>query len=193
MHTSEESKATAVEASERNADSLTVLLVEDEAPIRETLREFLLGRGHEVNVARDGQQAAEFLASERAYDLVLTDLRLPVGDGVEVIRLARARSQSCYVVLMTGFASLESAIEAVRLGAFDYLVKPFSLSELDLALRRITDHRSLSSENQRMSQELAQVRPLRELVEQQAGLRREIQELANLVREQTKLVSGRRD
>ena len=173
-------KARARETEEKPA----VLIVEDEAPIRETLREFLLGKGYGVSVARSGEEAEDLLRGDGRFGIVLTDLRLPMGDGVEVLRLAREVNPSGYVVLMTGFASLESAIEAVRLGAFEYLVKPFSLTELDLTLERVSEHRKLSHTNERLSGELEKLRPFLELDQQQEGLRRALEELAGEIREQ---------
>ena len=103
------------DVAEETTGKWSVLVVEDESSIRETLRDFLKRRGHSVVVAGDGDQATELLEGERRFELVLTDLRFPRGDGVEVLRLAKSRHPAGYVVLMTGFASLESAIEAIRL------------------------------------------------------------------------------
>ena len=81
---------------------------------------------------------------------VVTDLSLPGADGLAVLRAARQANASSYVVIVTGYASLDSAISAVRLGAYDYLTKPFSLGQLDVILRRIGDRASLERENRQL-------------------------------------------
>ena len=166
----------------------TVLVVEDDAPIRETLREFLIGKNYKVSVARSGERAIALLDENHAFDIVLTDLRLPAGDGVEVLRRARERNPSGYVVLMTGFASLESAIEAVRLGAFDYLVKPFSLTELDLTLDRISEHRQLARANERLNGELQRLRPLNSIDQEQQSVKEALYTLSEEVKRQAEVL-----
>lgn len=141
------------QAQERQA----VLIVEDEADIRELLSEYFRARQFDVTGAADGRAA--LLAIERdpeRYTLVITDLHLPGVDGLAVLRAARAANPSCYVVIVTGFASLDSAIQAVRLGAYDYLTKPFSLGQIDVVLQRIQDIQTLHAENRRLSRQVNQ-------------------------------------
>ena len=134
-----------------------VLVVEDEADIRELLTEYFRARGFEVTAAADGRAAV--LAIERdpeRYTLVMTDLQLPGVDGLAVLKAARAARASAYVIIVTGFASLDSAIQAVRLGAYDYLTKPFSLGQIDLVLQRIQDIQTLEAENRRLTRQVSQ-------------------------------------
>ena len=175
------------------SEKLSVLVVEDDIGIRETVREFLNEKGFRVTVARDGLEAEGHLTAGQSCDVVLTDLRLPAGDGVQVLRTARENHPESYVVLMTAFASLESAIEAVRLGAFDYLSKPFTLGELDLTLTRISEHRLLRNDNQELSGKLEQLQPLEALVSQHEGLRRSLDELTREVKLQRELLESLRD
>jgi two-component system response regulator AtoC len=79
---------------------------------------------------------------------------LPGIDGLEILRAARDVNPSCFVVIVTGYASLDSAIQAVRLGAYDYLTKPFSLGQLDVLLKRLRDHVGLEEENRRLLRQL---------------------------------------
>jgi DNA-binding NtrC family response regulator len=87
---------------------------------------------------------------------VITDLHLPGVDGLAVLRAARAANPSAYVIIVTGFASLDSAIQAVRLGAYDYLTKPFSLGQIDVVLQRIHDIQVLHAENKRLTRQVSQ-------------------------------------
>jgi DNA-binding NtrC family response regulator len=166
---------------------LAVLVVEDDGPARETLREFLIRRRCSVTAVGDGERATVALEEAR-FDVVITDLMLPVGHGVEVLKKSKSRNPGTYVVLMTGFASLDSAIDAVRFGAFEYLVKPFSLGELELTLTRILEHRRLSRDNQRLAGEVERLRPLLELSDRQDSLERTIRDLVVEIRSQTEAV-----
>lgn len=133
-----------------------VLVVEDEADVRELLVEYFRARGYDVSGAADGRAA--IAALERAPDafaLVLTDLQLPGADGLAVLEAARRLSPGTYVIIVTGFASLDSAIQAVRLGAYDYLTKPFSLGQIDVVLQRIDDRTGLEDENRRLTRQLS--------------------------------------
>ncbi|MGE0863985.1 MAG: response regulator, partial [Vicinamibacterales bacterium] len=86
------------------------------------------------------------------FGLVVTDLNLPGADGFAVLQAARQANNNCYVVIVTGYASLDSAIHAVRVGAYDYLTKPFSMGQLDVVLTRITDRASLEQQNRVLGQ-----------------------------------------
>jgi DNA-binding NtrC family response regulator len=127
------------------------LVVDDEEGIRELLISYFSSRGLNVTGAQDGRAAITALErSNGRYGLVVTDLNLPGADGFAVLQAARQANASCYVVIVTGYASLDSAIYAVRVGAYDYLTKPFSLGQLDVMLKRISDRMSLEQENREL-------------------------------------------
>ncbi|MCC7417917.1 MAG: response regulator [Acidobacteria bacterium] len=122
------------------AEIMEVLVVDDEAGVRELLIEYFKSLGFRVTGAPDGPAAIGLLQrSHGRYGLVITDLNLPGADGFAVLQAARQASAGCYVVIVTGHASLESAIRAVRVGAYDYLAKPFSFEQLGVILARIRE------------------------------------------------------
>lgn len=134
-----------------------VLVVEDESDIRELLSEYFRARNYDVVGAGDGRAALAAIERDAArFSLVITDLHLPGVDGLAVLKAARAANPSAYVVIVTGFASLDSAIQAVRLGAYDYLTKPFSLGQIDVVLQRIHAIQVLHAENQRLTRQVSQ-------------------------------------
>jgi two-component system response regulator MprA len=119
-------------------ESLEVLLVDDELSTRELLEQFCRSRNLAVTTASDGRAAITALERNPSrFTLVLTDINMPGADGFEVLKTARAGNRSCYVVMITGYATLDSALRAVREGAYDYLAKPFSLEELLARLRAL--------------------------------------------------------
>jgi len=120
-----------------------VLVVDDEAGIRSFIGEVLGGEGLEVEQAADGRQAAELLES-RSFHLMLTDLKMPRMDGMELLRLARQSVPEMEVIVLTAHGTVDSAVEAMKLGAFDYLGKPLSgPDELRLVVRRALERRRL--------------------------------------------------
>jgi DNA-binding NtrC family response regulator len=137
------------------AATVEALIVDDDGEVRELLAEHVRSRGLKVGVASDGRAAIEAIRrSPGQFGLILCDLHLPGADGLEVLQAARAANASCSVVIITGYASLDSAIQAVRLGAYDYLTKPFSLGQIDVILRRVRDRDALELENRRLLQRL---------------------------------------
>lgn len=136
-------------------DRVHVLIAEDEADVRVLLQRELRDRGFEVTAVSDGEQAQQILARE-TFTLVITDIRMPGMDGVELTRLIKQQTPDTEVIIITGFASVESAAEAVRLGAADYLTKPLGdldniHSSVDRALeahdqRQLARHRMLTLE-----------------------------------------------
>jgi len=132
-----------------------ILVVDDDPDIRELLVEHLRGKGLRVATAADGRAAiAAIERSPGHFGLIFTDLQLPGADGLAVVRSARQVHPTCHVVIITGYASLDSAIEAVRLGAYDYLTKPFSLGQLDVILGRILDRHALELENRQLARQV---------------------------------------
>jgi DNA-binding NtrC family response regulator len=133
------------------------LVVDDEPEIRELLVEHFRVRGFGTAAAADGRAAiAAIERSPSQYTLVFTDLQLPGASGLEVLQAARAANPSCYVVIITGYATLDSAVQAVRLGAYDYLTKPFSLGQIDIVINRIRDRLALESENRQLARRISE-------------------------------------
>lgn len=119
-------------------DQPVVLVVDDEQAILDLVRRFAERAGFEVVVATGGREALERLRTRRV-DLVLVDLRMPEVGGLEVLRTVRETDPHCQAVLMTGYSSIETAVEAVKLGAVDYLCKPLDFKRLDEILRALRE------------------------------------------------------
>ncbi|MFO7958562.1 MAG: response regulator [Candidatus Brocadiia bacterium] len=119
----------------------SMLIVDDEETIRWALRELFMSDGWEVHCAADGDEA-ESLIAERPYDFMITDLKMPGVSGVELIRRARAGNSEMGVMVLTGYASLETALEAIRLQAWDYVTKPCKVAYLKERIDEFFDDRS---------------------------------------------------
>jgi two-component system, NtrC family, response regulator HydG len=120
-----------------------VLVVDDQRNMCRTVAMLLRGAGYEVEECTDGDAAID-LGAKGAYDVVLTDLKLGMRDGIDVLRAIKETSPMTEVIVMTAFATIESAVEAMRMGAFDYIQKPFSEQELLVKTAKAVENRRLS-------------------------------------------------
>ena len=123
-----------------------ILIVDDEKNIRAHLATYVRTLGHETMAAADATAALAALAASN-FDVVLSDVRMPGMDGLALLREIRRRQPDAVVVLMTAYATVPQAVEAIHAGAYDYLVKPFSLDQVELLLRRVFELRELRREN----------------------------------------------
>ena len=144
-------------------DRARVLVVDDEPEMCQTCRKILARHGHEVWVAESGAAGLQALR-ERPIDLAVIDLRLPDMDGLEVLRQAKRINPDIIAIIITAHGTVDTAIEAVREGAFDYLLKPFSMAELEVTTQRSLDHRRLVEENRELQGELSSMKPFTEIV-----------------------------
>ena len=129
-----------------------ILVVDDQRNMRTTLAMMLRGNGFEVDEAADGAQAAETGATG-AYDVVITDLRMGDTDGIDVLRAIKAAQPMTEVIVMTAYGTIESAVEAMRLGAYDYIQKPFAEQELVVKVQKAMESRKLHGQVQLFAQE----------------------------------------
>ena len=136
-----------------------MLVVDDDSDLRLTLCEYLETRNFTVTSSRNGSEAISLLQSRKfTFDMIFTDLVMPPGpDGMDVLKVAKELNPFCYVVVMTGYSSIETAIESIRCGAFDYLAKPFKLAQIEIVANRILEYLSLIDDNKRLSAKLALV------------------------------------
>ncbi len=131
-----------------------ILLVEDDREMLALVQEHLEGEGHTVTPVGLGAEAIARLKAE-PFDLVLTDLRLPDVDGMEVLQAGREAQRDLPVILITAFGTIETAIQAIRQGAYDFVTKPFSLDEISLLVGKAWEARRLREENRRLREEVA--------------------------------------
>lgn len=154
----------------------SVLIVEDEQIIRDTLHEFLSGEGYSVSDAGTVEDAQK-IAREQDFHVAICDVQLPDGDGIALLRSLHKINPSTFVLIITAYATVENAVEAFKAGAFDYLVKPVLFEDLNHKLHRVFQYRQLYLENQQLRRELAQPRNFNEIV----GSSKPLQELQQTI------------
>lgn len=133
-----------------------VLVVDDEQLILKIISDILTKEGYEVVVANNCEKAAEYLRTSR-IDVVLSDIKMPVKSGIDLLEEIKKKDPNIPVILMTGFASLETAVEAVQNGAFDYLIKPLDYGKLRSVIEHAADRYELYKENTRLLSDLKEL------------------------------------
>jgi DNA-binding NtrC family response regulator len=137
-------------------ERLKILLVDDNIPSRNVLEEFLEGDDYSIVTAENGLEAIHAL-KELQFDLVITDLKMPGANGIEVLMRARKVNPNVQVIIITGYASLETAMEAIKEGAYDYITRPFKLDEMKVVVQNASEKIRLIEENRKLIQNLEDV------------------------------------
>jgi len=130
-----------------------ILVIDDEVSIRDLLKDFLEGKGMDVVSTSDGESGLNYLKEEK-FDLFLLDLMMPGMSGLDVLRETAAEKIDIPSIVITAHATVQTAVEAMKLGAFDYITKPFNLEEFYISIKRALDVSKLQEENTRLKQEL---------------------------------------
>ena len=148
---------------------IKVLIAEDEVHLGQILSNFLAGRGYAVTTVTDGRAALEALRAE-AFDVALLDIVMPELDGLEVLKQVRADADPPEVIIITGNGTIETAISAMKLGAYDYMAKPYRMAEIDVLVRRAWEKRRLARENVLLQSQLERAGGNMEIATQYAPL-----------------------
>ncbi|HUJ19170.1 MAG TPA: sigma-54 dependent transcriptional regulator [Nitrospirota bacterium] len=130
-----------------------VLVIEDDETVQDVLRSFLIAKGFEVTIAKTGEAGLDQLRAEK-FDLVLTDLVMPGITGMDVLKEVSASKLSAPVIVMTAYGTVQTAVEAMRIGAFDYVTKPFNLEELMIVIDKALSLSKLQKENVMLKMQL---------------------------------------
>jgi DNA-binding NtrC family response regulator len=169
---------------------IKVLIAEDEEHLGTILEQFLVSRGCQVAVTRDGRSALNALRSE-SFDVALLDIVMPEMDGLEVLRHVRDDASPPEVIIITGNGTIETAITAIRLGAYDYLSKPYRMAEIDVLVKRAWEKRQLARENALLQNRLSRVDATPEIVTQYAPMQAVLQLVARVAKSDSPvLISG---
>ena len=135
--------------------NLTILVVDDDLAHRTMLKKLLGGWGYDISEADDGSSAIDAV-DRRAYDLILMDIRMLKVSGIEALDQIKIINPAIPVIIMTAFASVETAVDTLKKGAYDYLTKPLDFDELKIAISRATEHNRLKKENEYLKERLGQ-------------------------------------
>jgi len=167
-----------------------ILVVDDEKSMRELLSIMLGKEGHEVATADSGQKAVRLLEQD-IFDLVITDIKMPKMGGVEVLKAVKEASAETVVIMITAYATAETAVEAMKEGAYDYIMKPFKVDEIKHIVRNALDKRRLAGENLLLRRELAAGRSIDNFIGESPAMRAVFDLIARVAdNDSTVLISG---
>jgi DNA-binding NtrC family response regulator len=166
-----------------------ILIVDDEEFVRESLAELLRAHGHEVATARNGNEAVQWLESHRC-DVILSDLRMPRADGMSLLAQARRHDARIPIVLITGAGTVQDAVQAMRQGAFDFVLKPVEPDALLRLMNRAVEHSRLQGELAGLRTSMATWRRREALIGSSARMQRLRQEIERCARARSVLIAG---
>ncbi|MBI1750873.1 MAG: sigma-54-dependent Fis family transcriptional regulator [Acidobacteria bacterium] len=152
-------------------DKAKLLIVDDEPIVRDSLGKWFREEGFEIGTAESASEALTRL-TEQSWDLALVDIRMPGTDGIELQRRLREINPDLTVIIMTGYASVETAVQALKNGAYDYITKPFDPDDVAHLVRNALSHRRAERENVRLRETVAEVARPPELIGQSAAMQR---------------------
>ncbi len=148
-----------------------ILIVDDEPSILSVLGTLLKAQSHEVTPARSGE-AALTLLKQQSFDLMISDIRMGSMDGMQLLQQVRREHPGLAVIMLTAFGTVETAVEAMKEGAFDYVTKPFKVDELLITVQRALQYQNLVSENKALKEELAGRYQFENIVSESPGMRK---------------------
>jgi len=153
-----------------------ILIIEDEKSLKEVLRILLEEEGYEITAASNGLEGMDYIQND-IFDLVVTDIKMPKADGFEVLKKVKEISPSTIVIMITAFGTTESTIEAMKLGAYDYIHKPFKIDEIRHVIQKAFEKKNLSEELSLLREKIKSSSGLENLV----GKSLKMQELFTLI------------
>ncbi len=157
---------------------INILVVDDEPLVRRSLSEFLTLEGYTVSHASNGKEALNMLKSYLA-DIVITDMKMPEMDGIELLREIKKSFPAAFVIMITGYGSIENAVEAIKHGAFDYITKPIIDNEIRVVLEKLCKQKELIEENIRLKEQISAT--ARERFHNIIGKDEKMQKIYNLI------------
>ena len=170
--------------------SIRILVIDDEKAICDGCRMVLSDQGYAVDVCELGRKGLDMLLGGQ-YDVTLLDMKLPDSDGLEIIRALKREKPGIYVIVMTGYSSVENAVEAMKLGAFDYLSKPFTDDELLIAVDKAVENKRLKDENRYLREQLVERVDFSDIVGENFQIRKLFEEIEKVApTDSTVLICG---
>jgi DNA-binding NtrC family response regulator len=156
--------------------AVRIMIVDDEAVVRRSLGGWLTEEGYHVDTAASGKEALEALGRDD-WDIFLIDIKMPGIDGLELQRRIQEHHPEATVIIMTAYASVDTAVEAMKQGAYDYIVKPFDPENLGNLIRKAAERKRILSENIRLREKIEELSPFQGIVGQSAAIQRVLEEV----------------
>ncbi|MBK7131816.1 MAG: sigma-54-dependent Fis family transcriptional regulator [Bacteroidales bacterium] len=166
---------------------ISILIVDDEESVRDSLFNWFIEDGYHVAVAENANKALSMLESE-SFDIILADIKMPGMDGLEMLRRIKILKSESIVIVMTAFATVDTAVQALKDGAFDYVTKPFDPDDLSHLIRNASKQISLSEENENLRTRVLTLENVEDLIGESEPMRRVLKDIENVAQSNSSVV-----
>lgn len=169
------------------AKTISLLIVDDEESVRDSLYNWFIEDGYRVDVAADAKEALSKLEIKN-FDIILADIKMPGMDGMEMHRRIRALNNDAVVIIMTAFATVETAVQALKDGAFDYITKPFDPDELSHLVRNASNQIRLKSENEALKTKISTLENVEDIIGKSPSMMRVLKEVESVAQSNSSVI-----
>ena len=169
------------------ADKISILIVDDEDSVRDSLLNWFIEDGYEVEAAENAKRALQLL-EKRDFNIILADIKMPGMDGLELQRRIKALNEETIVIIMTAFASVETAVQALKDGAYDYVTKPFDPDDLSHLIRNAGAQIRLSKENEALKKRVTTLDDVDDIIGQSEAIRRLLEQIESVAQSNSSVI-----
>lgn len=166
---------------------ISILIVDDEESVRDSLQNWFIEDGYRVDCAENAKSALQFLEN-RDVDIVLADIKMPGMDGLEMLRRIKALKKDVIVIIMTAFATVDTAVSALKDGAFDYVTKPFDPDDLSHLIRNATRQIELAQENEALKTRVTALENVEDLIGESAGMKAVLKQIESVAQSSSSVI-----
>jgi DNA-binding NtrC family response regulator len=166
---------------------ISILVVDDEDSVRDSLYNWFIEDGYHVECAESAKKALVMLENED-FDIVLADIKMPGMDGLEMLRRIKLLKSDCIVIVMTAFATVDTAVQALKDGAYDYVTKPFDPDDLSHLIRNASKQISLSEENENLKQKVVSLENVEDLIGKSESIKRVLKDIESVAQSNSSVV-----
>ena len=169
------------------AEQISILIVDDEESVRDSLYNWFIEDGYEVDVAASAKEALSKIES-RDFNIILADIKMPGMDGLEMHRRIKALNKDCIVIMMTAFASVDTAVQALKDGAYDYVTKPFDPDDLSHLIRNAARQVSLQTENEALKNRMVSLENVEDIIGQSPAMMKLLKDVESVASSNTSVI-----
>lgn len=169
------------------AENISILIVDDEESVRDSLCNWFIEDGYHVECAENAKRALQML-EDREFDIILADIKMPGMDGMEMHRRIRALNRDSIVIIMTAFASVDTAVQALKDGAFDYITKPFDPDDLSHLIRNASAQIALKSENEALKRRVTILENVDDLIGKSEAIQNVLKQIENVAQSNSSVI-----
>ena len=169
------------------AKKISILIVDDEESVRDSLYNWFIEDGYRVECAENAKRALSMLESD-SFDIVLADIKMPGMDGLEMLRRIKLLKSDSIVIVITAFATVDTAVQALKNGAYDYVTKPFDPDDLSHLIRNASKQISLTEENENLKKKVVSLENIEDLIGNSEAMRKVLKDIETVAQSNSSVV-----